>query len=508
MSRTKNSARNIGWGLATNLVNVAFPFVNRTVLLYTMGKLYLGLSSLFTSVLSILNLMELGFCTAIIYCMYEPLAKNDVDAVCKLLNFYKKYYRAIGAAILGIGLLVTPFIKYIISGDYPNDINLYVLYIIYLLNTACSYFLFSYRKSLLVATQRQDVTSKITLLTNVVQYTLQFVLLFTLHNYYIYALLLLAGTIFNNLFNGYVSYKLFPQYRCRGKIPKTQFDQIIKNVKALVFQKIGWVILTSVDNIVISAFLGLAILAEYNNYYCIVNALLGIISVIVSSIKASVGDSLVQNSKEKNMKNLRVFNFAFLWIIGWCSVCLLCLFQDFIKIWVGSSMLLPFSIPLLLAAYFYVYKSCDMLYVYQEAAGIWWVTRWVPLIAGAFNLLVNIMLVKLIGLDGIVISTILSFLFVYNIGYIYAIFDNLFSSKKELKYFCVQQLMSVAVTALAGIVTYAVCRLIGNSGIGAFAVKCVICVVLPNIIYLALYCKKKEFGDTLKILKRILKIQK
>lgn len=145
IERTKNSARNIRWGIIQKLAQSLGPFVVRTVLIYVMGAEYAGLNSLFTSILSVLSLTELGFSQAIVYSMYKPVAEGDKEKICALLNIYKRAYHVIGYVILGIGCAIIPLIPFLISGDVPAGINLYILYIIYLLNTVISYFLFAYK---------------------------------------------------------------------------------------------------------------------------------------------------------------------------------------------------------------------------------------------------------------------------------------------------------------------------------------------------------------------------
>ena len=160
-SRTLNAKRNMLASLINRIVSMLLPFVTRTIFIYSLGSLYLGLNSIFSSVLSVLSLAELGVGTAMVYSMYKPIANGDAETVCALLNLYRKIYRIIGAVILVLGLAFTPFLPHIIKGAVPADINLYVLYFINLFSTVVSYFLFAYKNSLLTASQRMDVISHI-----------------------------------------------------------------------------------------------------------------------------------------------------------------------------------------------------------------------------------------------------------------------------------------------------------------------------------------------------------
>ena len=166
--RIKNTRRNAIWGIVNKFITILLPFITRTVLIYVLGVEYVGINGLFSSILQVLSLAELGFSSAIVYSMYKPLAENDNDVVCALLQFYKKIYRCIGSIVLIIGVALIPFLKYLISGSCPSDVNIYVVYIIYLLNTSCSYFLFAYKKSLLSAVQRQDIISKVAMINKII----------------------------------------------------------------------------------------------------------------------------------------------------------------------------------------------------------------------------------------------------------------------------------------------------------------------------------------------------
>ena len=187
------------YGTALQIVKLVIPFVMRTVILYLLGVEYLGLNSLFTSVLSVLNLAELGVGSAMVYSMYKPIVEDDIEKICALMRLYKIYYRIIGIVVCALGLLLLPFIPNLISGDVPADINIYVLYLLDLSITVLSYWLFAYKSSILQAYQRTDVISKATLISETLKYGLQFIVLAIFHSYYLYVLVNLLAQIFNNI---------------------------------------------------------------------------------------------------------------------------------------------------------------------------------------------------------------------------------------------------------------------------------------------------------------------
>lgn len=504
-SRTKNSIRNIIFGSINRIITIFLPFIVRTIMIQVLGSEYLGLNSLFTSILQVLNLAELGIGNTLVYSMYKPIAENDTQKVCKLLNYYKKCYKIIGIIILIIGILLLPFLDKLIAGEYPIDINIYYIFMIYLVNTILSYFLFAYKSSLLIASQRNDINSKINLILVIIQNLAQIVLLMILKNYYYYMIVLPIITIVNNLTISYIVDKEYPQYKPNGKIEKSENQIIKKNVKGMFLHKIGTVVLSNVDNIVISSFLGLVILGIYNNYYYIITALFGFLKVIMDSLRASVGNSIILESKEKNYNDFIKFNFLYVWIISWMSICLLCLMQNFIELWIGKEYLLDKYMVVLFVIYFFTHKWCDMLCVYQEARGLWWENRYVPMIAALVNLVVNIVLVNKIGLPGILISTIISVVFIYDIGYAHILFKNYFCIKGEFYRYIFRQLKYFVIASIVGFITYFICCKFENVSIIAFISKIVIVTIVPNILFYILYKNSEEFKEVKNFLRQKVK---
>ena len=222
LDKKKNAIRNGIWGYLSKLSNMIFPFILRTILIYYLGDKYLGLNSLFTSILQVLNLSELGIGTAIVYSMYKPIANNDKDKINALLNLYKKTYRIIGLFILIVGGGLTPFITMLIKDGYPSDINIYLVYIGFLINTVISYELFGYRISLLSAFQRNDIESKNNLIANAFLYILSVLLIIVFKNYYCYIIILNMSTVINNFLMYFSTKKYFHEYSCVGEISKTE----------------------------------------------------------------------------------------------------------------------------------------------------------------------------------------------------------------------------------------------------------------------------------------------
>ena len=276
---------------------------------------YLGLNSLFSSILQVLNLAELGIGSAMVYSMYKPIAEDDNITICALMNLYKIYYRVIGLVIAVGGLIIVPFLSNLVKMDtVPEGINIYMLYLLNLGSTVLSYWLFAYKNSLLTAHQRVDVISKVTIITNTIQYILQLMVLVLFRNYYYYIIILLLVQIATNIMTAVVVNRMYPYYQAKGMLAKSQIKEINARVRDLFTAKLGGVIVNSADTIVISTFLGLTVLAIYQNYYFVMTSVIGIIYVIFNACTAGIGNSIIIETKEKNFKDLQKLTFLIAWI--------------------------------------------------------------------------------------------------------------------------------------------------------------------------------------------------
>lgn len=501
IDRTKNTVRNIGSGAINNIINIVLPFFSRTALLYILDAKYLGLSSLFTSILSFLSLTELGVGGAMIYSMYKPIAQNDNDTICALLNLYRRLYRIIGTVILFLGLAIMPFLDNLIKDEIPQDINLYLLYVIYLINAVLSYWLYAYKNALLQAFQRNDVSSNIASVLVPASYVVMLGCLFVTKNYYAYVIWLPIFTIITNLIRSAYVDRHYPQFQPRGEISSELRHSITKKIAALIGTKLNTVVLHASDNLVMSSFLGLTVIAVYGNYNYIQTSVSGFVGIIYSAMTAGLGNSLQTETLEKNYKDFIKLSFMNSWIVGWCTVCLACLYQPFMRIWMGKDLMFPYYVVLELCLYFYVYMIRKIPVVYKDAAGIWWEDRFRPYVCMVTNVVLNIILVQIIGISGIVLSTVFS-LFISIPWENRTIFKNVFHCGSSAYY---KKMFSYAGSMLlGGLMTGWICSFFGE-GIPAFLLRCVMCVIVPNAIFLCLNCRRQEFKDSTAMLLRVLK---
>lgn len=503
IERTKNATRNIIFGVILRAYQIIVPFLMRTAMIYLMGVQYLGLNSLFTSVLQVLNLAELGVGSAMIYSMYRPIAEDDNTTICALMKLYRTYYRLIGLIIAVVGCILTPFIPKLISGDIPQGINIYILYLLNLGATVLSYWLFAYKNSILQAHQRTDIVSKVTLITNTIQYVLQLFVLWIFKNYYLYVIVMLVTQALTNIVTAIMADKIYPQFKPKGELHKEEIHQINQKIRDLFTAKLGGVVVGSADTIVISAFLGLTTLAVYQNYYFIMNSICGFITVIFSAITAGIGNSLVTESSEKNYNDFKKFTFIICFILCICCCCFVGLYQPFMKLWVGKKFMLSFSFVILFCILFYCLELAMVWATVKDAAGLWHSDRFRPLIGACANLIMNIVLVQIIGLYGIILSTVFSYIFISMPWLIHNLFKFLYN--ESLKVYLKDLSMYILVAILATTITTIICRKITFVGIFELVFKGIISIIIPVSIEILCYRKKEEFKESIKLVKKMLK---
>lgn len=504
IKRTENAKRNIVFGTTLKMYQIVMPFLLRTAMIYFMGVEYLGLDSLFNSILQVLNLVELGVGSAMVYGMYRPIVEDDDVTICALMKLYRIYYRVIGAVIAIIGIAITPFIPVLIKSDLPPELNIYILYLMNLAVTVFSYWLFAYKNALFQAHQRVDVISKVSFVTYSFRYITQFIVIIFIRNYYYYIMAALATQILTNVITAVAATKMYPNYVPKGNLDKKMVHDINCRIRDLFTSKIGTVIINSADTVVISAFLGLTVLAVYQNYYFILTSIIGFVTIIFNSCTAGIGNSVIVETQEKNFNDLKKFTFLIAWIAGFCTCSLLCLYQPFMEIWVGKQLMLEFTAVICFCIYYFVYEINQLLNTYKDAAGIWHEDRFRPLVTALANLGLNLVMVQIWGIYGVLLSTVVSMLFVGMPWLLHNLFTVLFN-RKQLSEYLRALLRYVVTVAISCILCYFVCQFVVIGKLGTFIVRAIICCIIPNLIYYIAYRKVAEFRQCVQLLDTVTK---
>lgn len=490
-SRTHNTLRNISSGLVNRGVMILLPFINRTAILWLLGAQFTGLTGLFTSILSVLSLAELGFNSAIVYSLYEPMAKHDEKTICALVTLFRRVYHIVGSVILIAGLCVLPFITRFIHGNYPNSINIYVLFLLYLINSVISYYLFAYKAVLLTADQRQDIINNIRTSVNIITYLLQLIILILTRNFYLYMIIAIISTICNNYLIQRATLKHYPFFKKLERVPKMSAT-IKKQIYGLAINKICDTCRNSFDNIIISSFLGLTVTAIYGNYYYVYGALYGIMLVVANSMGASVGNCIVKKEVSYNYNNLLVFSLIYSALVAWVCGCMACLYQPFMTLWAGKELLLPTFSMFLFCIYFYIINLNNIRNQYVSGTGIWWQLRFTYIVEAIGNLGLNIILGKLYGVNGVLWATIIT-IFLFNFLWRTSILFKNYFKGFSLFVFLKEQFYYGLIACLSVSLAYLLCiNIVRGEGVLTLVLRGIICsVTVPLIFILAVYPMKR-----------------
>lgn len=498
-NRSLNAKRSVISGFVVKVFSVIVPFIMRTIIIYTLGNLYLGLGSLFSSILSALSLAELGVGSAMVFSMYKPVADNDIDKICALLNVYKKTYLIIGTFITVVGLGLLPFLPYLIKGDYPADINIYVLYIIQLISTVSGYFIFAYKGSILTAYQRADIINYVTFFTEIVMYGLQVVSLLVFRNYYAYACLILLRSVVYSLIIFFVVNKKYPRLKAKGSISKSTRNEIVKKIGALTGHKVAEVVLNSTDNILISMFIGLDMVTIYNNYFYVVTAISSMLMMAFSGLISIVGNYLIKESAEKVNNLFSILNYLNALVVSVCCSCFITMYQPFISIWTGENSLLPMTIVILFVVYFYLLRIRTVIILFSNAAGIWEKDLIKAYIMTAVNLIIDVVLIQKIGVSAALISTIVSLIF----AYVYEIIIiHKYVLKMQATKFIILNVVYAVSTLLACVLSdYFISYLSKYNYLIQLLGGAIISVIISIICFIGLTVWSKESRDSFKYVK-------
>lgn len=500
--RTENSIKNSILGILSSFVSILIGFFAQKVFIKILGSEYLGVNGLFSNILSMLSVAELGIGGAIIYNLYKPIAENDIEKVKSLLKLYKTAYNWIALIIFSIGICITPFI-HIFIGQTNLSLNFKTIYILFLLQTVVSYLL-TYKRSMLYAYQKNYIISGIHIIYLIVLNTVQVLLLYFWKNYYLYLIIKIIFVLLENCVINIVANKLYPFIieKNTNKLEPKVIRDIFTRVKAQVFHTIGGVVVNSTDNIIISKFLGVYTVGLYSNYYLIINSVKTLFSQLISSTTASVGNLLVESDPRKSFDIYKKIRFINFWMAVFCSISILVIMNDFIILWIGENYLLSMTVLVVLVLNLYqkMMRNCND--VFLIAAGICIENRFVPIVESIINIISSVILVKVIGLAGVFIGTIISGLTLWCYSYPKFAYKKLF--KRNYSDYAKETIGYILIFILLAAITYFAAHLIvfKNTYLN-FAYDIIIVLLVPNILLFIMFRKTDNFKYFKNLLKRI-----
>ncbi|MGN0638830.1 MAG: lipopolysaccharide biosynthesis protein [Huintestinicola sp.] len=505
MTRTQASLKNLITAFIGQAAGILISFIARRAFLDCLDEQYLGISGLFSNILTVLSLAELGVGSAMTFALYKPLAENDISLVRSLMRLYKRAYNAIGAAVLVLAVLFVPIYPRFMD-EVPDIPHLTAIYLLYAANTGISYF-FSYKRTLIICDQKRYVATMYHYGFYFALNIAQIAVLYATRNYLLFTAMQLLFTAAENIAVSLTADRMYPYLRDKdvSPLPEATLCDIKKNVRAMLMHKVGSIVVLSTDNILISKLVGIASTGIYSNYYLITNALERVIGQIFTSISAGVGDLNASGEDKSRLMTsfYRIFFMSF-WIMGFSFVCLVCLFNPFICLWLKTdSLIFGMDTVVLISAVFFLTGMRKSVLTYREAAGAFYYDRYKPIVESLVNIIASIVLARVMGVSGIFLGTVISTLTVCIWVEPYVLFKHVFRSSPK-KYFC-RLLLYTAVTGAVCALTYFVCGCVTiASPLWDLAVRVLICALLPNLIFLALFGRTEEFKFFLKLLTDII----
>ncbi len=489
--RTGKSLRNVAVDTAGQVISLIVRFIGRKVFVLFLAEEYLGLNGLFSNILTVLSLAELGVGTAIVYSLYRPLSEGNIEKVKSLMRLFKRAYTCIGLFVLCVGAALTPFLSFFVK-EMPRLPHIRLIYLMYVGDSAASYF-FSYKRSLLMADQNRYIISLYQYTIYTLKAALQILLLWLYRDFIIYLAAHMLSTLLENLLVSRRADKMYPYLRDRDvkPLPEEVSGTIRKNVAAMLCHRLGGVVVNGTDNLLIAKLVAVSSVGLYSNYLMITTALTTAYDAALQSLTAGFGNLNVSSDDAHKKEVFDRLSFGCSWLYGWSAICLVCLSQSFIRWWLGEALLLDMSTVCWIAAVFYVGGMRKATLLARDAMGLYWNDRFKPLAEALINLVVSIILGRRCGIDGILMGTVISTmttcfwvepLMLYRHG--------LHAPVGE--YFLRYGLHTLITLGALLLTQYGISLLPLGDGLPALLLRFVLCATLPNLFYLLCYRRKSE----------------
>lgn len=499
-SRVKSSLKNTAFTVIGQLIKELMAFVVRTVFIKTLAVEYLGVNGLFTNILSFLSLAEMGVGSALIFSMYKPMANHDEKKVQIYMGVYKRVYRWIGIGVLIAGFSLTPFLNYFIK-ERPDIPKLELIYVLYVVNTAATYF-FAYKGSIFNADQRAYIVTNNTTVFTVIQSLARIAVLFLTRDFVVYLLVSIIVVYIQNIGIAVKADKQYPFIKgnCKEHLSQAESKKLKKNIGALMLHRVGSVVLNSSDNLIISKFVGLISVGLYSNYSLITNAIKTAFDLVMGSVTPSIGNLCAQESKSKIEQVHDAILLMNTWIIAFCSIALYELLNPFITLWLGNEYLLNTSVVLTLVISFYVQCTMRTNEMFKTGAGLFWKDRYAPIAQCLINIVVSIVLSIRFDITGIFLGTTIAMLTTKFWVGPYILYRDLFG-KSVTKYFlCYGKYTLIGL--IGAVFVHTINSLLPINGILSFIIKMCVCTLIPNIVFLLATFRTNEFRYICKLIKR------
>ena len=510
--RVKNSIRNIVTGVFGQVLNILVNFVVRTVFIATLSEAYLGINGLFTSLLTILSFMELGIGGALYYAMYKPMAERDLEKVQSLLRLYRAAYRIIGFAMFFAGLAMLPFLSYLVRGS-TDLVDLRLVFVLYLLESATSYWFFAYYSAVLYTDQKNYVIALIHYVASLATMAARLVILLSLRGtpglcFYCYSAMGVVANILKNLLVRARVRKLYPWTRDNraDPLPREEKRAFFKNVVGTCTNKICKTLNDGIDNTIISAYVGLSAVGVYSNYLALKIYVNRFLSAIFSAMTASIGDLCAVESQEKKESFFRTLQFTYFWVYGFCAICFWTLYNAFIDgVWLRDTRwLLPDRDVFLIVFNFLLLGLTEDVSKYRDVNGLYWQTKYRYVLSSLLNVGLSIFLTGPagLGITGALLGTTASTLVLICYDPV-LVYRHVFHKSAGVYYRT--YLVNLGIILATGGLVHGLCLPFSDYTVGNFLARVGMCLAVPNGLWYLLYRKDPRFTYLRNVFLRLLR---
>lgn len=487
----RRSVLNVSVSVISKVLIAIAVILVRRILIDSCGNDVNGLNSLYLSIIGFLAISELGIGSAITFCMYEPIVKGENEKVSALYFLFRRLYFIVGCLILSVGLIITPFITYFAKDYGQIETNFYLTFVLMLLSVVLTYF-FGAKTSLFNAYKNNYIATAITSAGTLIQYFLQIVVLIVTKSFELYLLCRIIAVLIQWIITEIISRKKYSFVILnRKKVDSETKNEVIKNIKAMFLHNIGYVFVNSTDSIIISAFIGVAVLGKYSNYMTIMLTMMEILKLIFTSLTSVFGHLYVEEGEQVTQKyceTFHLFNFiiATVFFLGYYAV-----IDNLIEILFSAELIVSKPISFVITFNGFVQFMRQSTITFRNATGTFYNDRWKPLIEGITNIILSVMFVKFMGIVGVIVATIITNLFICHIVEPYVLYKNAFLSSPKQHYFKNYSMIFVFVLTLVLLDTCM--QSLGNAWLELLANGSISVALFSVIVAVMTLCNRKRF---------------
>lgn len=501
--RTKRFFQNVATSVGGQLLSIILQFVGRTVFIYTLGAQYLGISGLFSNIISVLNVTELGLGAAITYSLYEPLAHRDEKKVCSIMHLLRKAYFFVGLFVLVVGVIVIPFLPYLMK-ETTTLVNIPIVFMLYVMQSVSSYWFYAYKSLIFKADQKAYIANMITYLAGIIGTVVQILVLVIYKSFLGYTLVGISINIVGNIFVAHKADRCYPYLKeTPGKLSLKDRQDILKNVLGTSIYKVNSIIVRSTDNIIISAFISTVAVGVYDNYHLITNTIMTFVKMFFASATAGIGNFVVTEEKKQSEFLFRVMSILAFCLYGICTVCLAILVNPFITIVWGSEWIFEETLVCIIVLDFLMDGFQTISIIYKDACGLFWKGKYRPVATAILNLIISLGLVNKLGVEGVILGTIISRLLTTWWYEPMLIYKNVFAISAKgyfRRYFIACALVGVDIAVLKFLVAP-----LGEPTMCNLLVMAVLSIIVAVITAFVALSKTEELKYMVKMIEKIVK---